>query len=890
MASRQDAMTTEFDPVAIDAKWRRRWATQQLYRTPDPSARPTFYCLDFFPYPSGDGISVGHLRNYIPSDVVARVMRMRGYDVLRPMGWDAFGLPTENAAIETGRHPEDLTTEWTANYRRQLDLAGTSYDWDREINSSHPDYYRWTQWVFLKLYEQGLAYRSTGLQWWCPVCGALANEEVNADGTDWRGHADITRRELTQWFFKITDYADELIDGLDDLDWPDETVRAQVNWIGRSDGADISFTTRDGDVISVFTTRPDTLFGATFMVLAPEHPLVSKVTTGSHTVEVRDYVDAATRKSELDRVALDPDKTGVFTGGYAINPVNGEALPIWIADYVLMSYGSGAIMAVPAHDERDFAFASKFGIEIRPVIAPPGWDGTPFDQAYIGEGMLVNSGEFNGLGVEAACRAVTQHLKDGGTGDFAVNYRLRDWLISRQRYWGTPIPIVHCEDCGEVPIPEGQLPVLLPRVDQFDVQELRGKSPLEAAEDWVETTCPSCEGPARRETDTLGGFACSSWYFLRFCSPHEDGRPFDPEAVRRWMPVDLYVGGGEHRVMHLLYARFWTKALRDAGVLELDEPFRKLRHQGMLLAQPGWTTESDLRIDSQGSARVVATDGVDAYDGPEATQSYRHYPLDAKFDLTGARSDRDGVPLVEFRATKMSKSWRNVVTPDEVAATVGGDALRVYTLFMGPFDRTLPWSEQGLAGVSRWLGRVWNLVLGQSARESQPRQGVYKDVEGELRRRMHQLIRRVGDDIDALKFNTMVSALMEFTNFLIEIDDEDIRTSGAWQEALEVFLILLAPSAVFLAEELWARLGHANSVHEQEWPVWDANVAADDTFTLVVQVNGKVRERIEASTAIDEMQARSLALASPRVQAHLEGLEVHKVFYRQGRLINLVAR
>ena len=464
-------MTTDFRPTEIDPKWRARWAEQDLYRTPEPSDRPTFYCLDFFPYPSGDGISVGHLRNYVPTDVITRVMRMRGYDVLHPMGWDAFGLPTENAAIETGRHPSDLTREWSANYKRQLDLAGGSYDWAREINSTHPEFYRWTQWMFLKLYERGLAYRATGLQWWCPICGALANEEVNADGTDWRDHTDITQRELTQWFFKITDYADQLIEDLEGLDWPDETCAAQVNWIGRSDGADVTFTAETGDEIPVFTTRPDTLFGATFMVLAPEHPLVSRVTTPDRADEVRAYVAAASRKAELERVALDDDKTGVFTGGYAINPVNNERLPIWIADYVLMTYGSGAIMAVPAHDERDFEFATKYGIEIRTVIAPPEWDGQPLAEAFVGDGPMVNSGQFDGLSVSDGVRAVTQWLHEQGKGDFAVNYKLRDWLISRQRYWGTPIPIVHCDDCGEVSVPEDQLPVLLPYVEQIDPQQ-----------------------------------------------------------------------------------------------------------------------------------------------------------------------------------------------------------------------------------------------------------------------------------------------------------------------------------------------------------------------------------------------------------------------------------
>ncbi len=881
-------MTIDFRPTEIDPKWRQRWAAQDLYRTPEPSDRPTFYCLDFFPYPSGDGISVGHLRNYVPDDVVARVMRMRGCDVLHPMGWDAFGLPTENAAIETGRHPADLTKEWTANYRHQLELAGTSYDWAREIDSSQPDYYRWTQWMFLKLYEQGLAYRASGMQWWCPMCGALANEEVNADGTDWRGHTDITQRELTQWFFKITNYAEELIEGLRELDWPPETSRAQVNWIGRSEGADVTFTTETGDDLSVFTTRPDTLFGATFMVLAPEHPLVERVTTPDRAAEVQAYAAAAARKSDLDRTALDPDKTGVFTGGYAANPVNGERLPIWIADYVLMSYGSGAIMAVPAHDERDFEFARKYGLDVRTVIAPPDWDGQPLTAAYVGQGVMVDSGPFDGLASAEGVRAVTEWLRSQGKGNAAVNYKLRDWLISRQRYWGTPIPIVHCQACGEVPVPEDQLPVVLPRVEQFDPQQLGGRSPLEAAEDWVHTACPSCGADARRETDTLGGFACSSWYFLRFCSPNDHDRAFDPAAVRRWMPVDLYVGGSEHSVMHLLYARFWTRALHDAGVLDLQEPFARLRHQGMLLAQPGWASEDGLRVDSQQGARVVAPEGLDAFDNPVAAQPFRRYPLDARFELTGARARRNGRALVEFRATKMSKSWRNVVTPDEVAASAGGDALRCYVLFMGPFDRTLPWSEQGLIGVSRWLSRVWNLVLNQPMGDTKRQRADHPDAAAELQRRLHQTIRRVSDDIDALKFNTMIAALMEFTNFLVEVGNERLRATDAWTQAIDTFLRLLAPSAVFMAEELWERTGHTQSIHLQAWPQWDPDLAAEETFTLVVQVNGRVRDRIQAPAGIDEAAARQLALDSPRVQAHTNDRKLRKVFYRTGRLINLV--
>jgi leucyl-tRNA synthetase len=831
------------------------------------------------------------MRNYVPSDVISRYMRMRGYDVLHPMGWDAFGLPTENDAIKRGRHPEDLTAEYTANYKRQMDLAGLSYDWDREINSTDPEYYRWTQWVFLELYKRGLAYRATGMQWWCPVCGALANEEVNADGTDWRGHGNITRRKLTQWFFKITAYADELLSSLDELDWPEETKRMQENWIGRSEGADVIFKTEAGPELSVFTTRPDTLFGTTFMVLAPEHPLLSKVITPEHETEVQAYVEAATRKSDMDRTALDRTKTGVFTGGYALNPINDERVPIWVADYVVMTYGSGAVMAVPAHDQRDFEFANTYGLEIRMAIAPPGWDRAPIAEAFIDDGVMVNSGELDGLPASEGLRAVTEWLERNDAGGAAVNYKLRDWLISRQRYWGTPVPIVHCDECGEVPVPENQLPVRLPEVAELNPDKLSGRSPLEAVEDWVATTCPTCDGAARRETDTLGGFACSSWYFLRFCSPHETEQAFDPEAIKHWMPVNLYVGGAEHAVMHLLYARFWTKALRDAGYLDFGEPFQKLRHQGIMLSQPGWVCEETLWIDSANTALVTNEAGADAYEGPgPPSRLMSTYPHEAKFVLTGNRQESSGSTWVEYRAKRMSKSMNNVVTPDDVIRRAGTDAMRCYVQFMGPFERTLPWSEQGLVGMSRWLQRVWNLVL------NQPVGGTYRsvaktdDVPTELRRRTHRLVRKVTTDLENMRFNTSIAAMMEFTNFLIAVGNEDVRDSVEWHEAIDTFLVVLAPTACFITEELWGRTGHPGSVHEQSWPNWDADLAFEDTFTLVVQVNGKVRDRVNAPTGLDEATARELALASERVKHHLNGRIVQRTIYRSGRLINLVAR
>ncbi len=632
-----------FDFKAIESKWQKYWDDNKIYRTTNDPGKKKLYCLDFFPYPSGSGLSVGHCRNYVPTDVYSRYFRMVGHNVLHPMGWDAFGLPAENYAIQMGIHPEVTTAKNTANYKRQMTLIGTSYDWEREINSSDPDYYKWTQWFFLLLFERGLAYQNYGAQWWCPECKTvLANEQAEG-GACWRCGSQVERKDLKQWFFKITDYADRLEKDLETIDWPEPIKIMQRNWIGRSEGAKIIFKSEKGRDIVVFTTRPDTLFGCTYMVLAPEHELVPELTTPEQKNAIEAYIKEARRASDIDRLSTDKEKTGVFTGSYAINPANGKKVPIWIGDYVLASYGTGAIMCVPAHDERDFAFAKRFGLPVIQVISKDGGL-MNLENAYTEPGIMVNSGQYDGMDSEKFKKAIDEELGKKAIATSPVNYKLRDWLSSRQRYWGAPIPVIHCEKCGTVAVPKDQLPVKLPHIDKFE-PSTDGKSPLAKIPEFVNTTCPKCGGPAQRETDTMDGFACSSWYFLRFPNPHENNRPFDPEMIRYWLPVDVYVGGAEHAVMHLIYARFWTKVMHDAGLISFIEPFQKLMNQGMVLGG-----------DHQ----------------------------------------------------KMSKSKGNVVTPDSMVEKYGADALRGYILFMGPFEGEVVWDEPGCAGVYRFLGRVFD--------------------------------------------------------------------------------------------------------------------------------------------------------------------------------------
>ncbi|MEW5974633.1 MAG: leucine--tRNA ligase [Acidobacteriota bacterium] len=867
-------MTRKYEPQEFEAKWMAQWEADQLYRTGPADARPKAYILDFFPYPSGDGLSVGHCRNYVPTDVLSRYYRMKGYNVLHPMGWDAFGLPAENAAIKLKTNPAKLIAQFSANYKRQFRLVGISFDWSREINSSDPQYYRWTQWIFLQLYHSWfdprvqrarpidelvaelesagtenipgaeplgpeqwktmdlttrrqflsrfrLAYRVASTVNWDPAeKTVLANEEV-IDGRGWRSGALVEKKTLQQWFFRITAYAERLLADLDQLDWPEHIKLMQRNWIGRSEGAEVKFATPAGDLL-IYTTRPDTLWGATFMVLSPEHPYVEALSSPEHKAAVESYVAEARKRSDIDRTAEGREKTGVFTGAYAKNPVNGERIPVWVADYVLMTYGTGAIMAVPAHDQRDFEFARKYHLPIRVVIqrAEPPLIAEEMTEAWPGEGKMISSGDFDGTPTSESVFRVTSWLEASGLGVRAVKYKLRDWGISRQRYWGTPIPIVHTED-GEVAVAEDQLPVQLPLVERYEPTDT-GASPLAAISDWVHTTL-SDGTPGLRETDTMGTFACSSWYFLRFADPHNSEEAFDRAQVAYWLPVDMYVGGAEHAVMHLLYARFWTKVLHDLGHVPFVEPFSRLRNQGMILAP----------------------------DGKE----------------------------------KMSKSKGNVITPDEVVEEWGGDALRAYEMFISDFESATPWNTNGLAGTHRWLRRAWEILV--SPAERPPQNEMTAEQDQNLRRLSHKTLHKVSQDIESFRFNTVISSLMEFTNVLYEAQRQPL-TDAAFQEAGDFLLLMLAPVAPFMAEEIWAIKGRKYSIHQQPWPAYDERLAADVEITLVLQVNGKVRGRLAAPVDLSEAEAKRLALSSEAVQRHLDGKPPRKVIYVPGRLVNVV--
>jgi len=815
-------MVAKYAPNEIEKKWQEKWAETGLYRVTEDSPRPKYYALTMFPYTSGD-LHIGHWYNNVPPDVQARFKRMQGYNVMHPMGFDAFGLNAENAAIKRGIHPYRWTMDNIDAMRRQLKSIGTMYDWDREVITCQPDYYRWTQWFFLKLYEHDLAYRQKAPVNWCPSCQTvLANEQV-IDGNCERCGTVVRREDREQWFFRITRYADELMQH-EGIDWPERTQIMQRNWVGRSTGTEISFALDHPGVeekeMRVFTTRPDTTFGVTFMVLAPEHPLVPALTSPEKKVEVEAYIARSREQTEIERLSTDKEKDGVFIGAHVTNRLNGEKVPIWIADYVLLSYGTGAVMGVPAHDERDFAFARKYGIPIPVVIAPEGWQGEELEEAYIEPGTMVNSAQFNGLPNERGIEAVSDFLEEKGWGRRAVSYRLRDWLISRQRYWGAPIPMVYCEKCGLVPVPEEDLPVLLPEDAEF---RPTGESPLMYHEQFVNTTCPRCSAPARRETDTMDTFMCSSWYILRYCSPHYDKGPFDPEKLRYWMPADLYTGGAEHAVMHLLYARFFTKACRDMGIIDFGEPITRLFHQGMI--------------------------------------------------------------IVEHQ--KMSKSRGNVINPDPYVRTLGADTVRIYLMFLGPWDQGGDWSDSGISGASRWLNRVWNLVL----EEYTP--GLAADggqAHTDLLRLVHQTVRKATNDIEQLRFNTTIAALMELTNYLSRVKDAGSVARTDWQEAVHTLLLLLAPLAPHIAEELWEQTGHDYSIHNQSWPQWDEELARDEEITLVVQVNGRLRDRLTVPVSITEEEARRTALESERVKAHVEGRETVRVIYVPQKLVNIVVR
>src|SRR5438105_1643951 len=807
---------SSYVPQEIEPKWQKIWVERGVMKASDSSPKPKFYDLVMYPYPSGD-LTVGHLRNYVMGDVLARMKRMQGFEVLHPFGWDAFGLPAENAAMKRGGlHPRTWTVENIAKGKRELKMAGILYDWDREVATCEPDYYRWTQWLFLLMLERGLAYRAMAPVNWCPVDKTvLANEQV-INGRCWR-HPDVEveKRDLEQWFLKITDYADRLLDDLAQLDqWPQKVRVMQTNWIGRSVGTEVDFAVDglSGESVRIYTTRPDTLFGATFMVLAPEHPLVERVTTEKHRARVRDYVAKARKETEIERMSTEREKTGVATGGFAINPVNGEKIPIWVADYVLVTYGTGAIMAVPAHDERDFEFAQRYDLPIREVIAPPSGPQGLLRQAYLGAGVLVNSGQFDGLDSTVGIERICDWLEAKGTGKRSVKYRLRDWLISRQRYWGAPIPVVYCPTHGIVPVPPEQLPVELPA----------DYKPLSEQPDWYRTTCPIGGEEARRETDTMGTFIDSSWYFLRYASPHDTTQPFDPQLAKHWLPLDQYTGAVEHAILHLLYSRVLTNVLYDAGLVANSEPFMRLFNQGM----------------------------------------------------------------VKRFGQVMSKSAGNGVSPEELVAVQGADAGRLYAMFSGPPEEDVEWTDAGLNGVAKFLQRVWRLVL-EPASIVEEGGGARVDSVV-LRRKVAQTVGKITEHFDELRFNTAVAFLMELANTM----QDYLRGGGArdaqWEEAVGTLVKLLNPLAPHACEEMWQRLGADGMLADASWPVFDPAAAAEPKIVLVVQVGGKLRDRLAVDAGPPAAEAVQAALSSEKVRAALNSRGPSKVIYVPDRLVNLV--
>ncbi|MFQ5603325.1 MAG: leucine--tRNA ligase [bacterium] len=856
-------MSERYDFKKIENKWRDFWKEQGFFEPDLSDTANKMYYLNMFPYPSGE-MHVGHGRNWLIGDAYSRFLIMNGFHVLNPMGYDAFGLPAENAAIDRGVHPKEWTYKNIENFRQQFRQWGVVFDWRRELTTCDPAYYRWNQWLFLKFYEKGLAYRKASLVNWCPNCDTvLANEQV-VEGNCERCHAEVTKKNLTQWFFKITQYAQELLEDLDKLEhWPERVVTMQKNWIGRSEGASIRFQVADNqEKIEVFTTRPDTLYGATFMVLAPEHPLVQKLTTAERKQAVEAYVKMAVAESDIKRQRVDREKTGEFIGACAINPVTNANIPIWIADYVLMGYGTGAIMAVPGHDQRDYEFARKFDLPVVPVIGPAGGkiDGADMTEAFLGEGVMLNSGPFDGLpaGPETIKKFV-QYLEDKGCGKGEVNYRLRDWLISRQRYWGTPIPMIHCEKCGIVPVPEQDLPVLLPEV------EFLGKKGLAEIADFYETDCPKCQGPARRDTDTMDTFVDSAWYYMRYLSSNDDEKIFDSDLVNAWLPVDQYVGGIEHAILHLLYARFVTKAMRDMGLVNFDEPFTRLFTQGMI-------THPAYRCKKHGWINIHEL-------GEE--------PL----------CPQDGQPLIR-EVAKMSKSKKNAIAPTEIIEEFGTDTERLYTLFMGPPEREIEWNPEGVRGGSRFLNRLWTLV--QTYRDVIKQTPDAKIDATKLNKRDKQLwhvlnerIHAVTYDFKTFHFNTAVAAIMELSNELgdytsaCEQDQHDLN-QPLLKQAIEKLVLLVSPIAPFIAEELWRVMGHTDAVLQQSWPEYDENALQRAEKTIVIQVNGKLRDQmlVPADMCDDKVELERRALQ--QVGERLAGQNVRKVIVVPGKLVNVV--
>ena len=856
----------------VEKKWQRHWEQGATFRTPErpDTSRPKYYVLDMFPYPSGDGLHVGHPEGYTATDIVARYKRMQGFNVLHPMGWDAFGLPAEQHAIKTGTHPRITTEKNTGRFRQQLKALGLSYDWQREINTTDPAYYRWTQWIFKQLFDRGLAYQEDKPVWWCEALGTtLANEEV-VDGLSDIGNHPCVRRPLRQWVLKITEYADALLAGLDDVDWPRSTKEMQRNWIGRSEGAEIDFGVNDhpNAHIKVFTTRPDTLFGATYMVLAPEHPLVRQITTAEQSEAVENYVALAAQKSDRERSELQKDKTGVFTGAFALNPATKEAIPIWTADYVLASYGTGAIMAVPGQDERDWEFAEVYDLPIVRTVEPP----ADFaGKAYLEDGPAINSGFLNGLSVADAKAKMIDWLEAEKLGERKINFKLRDWLFSRQRYWGEPFPIVFEDDVART-VEEDELPVLLPDLEEFKPSG-SPEGPLVAATAWLEFNDPATGKTLRRETNTMPQWAGSCWYFLRYIDPQNAERLVDPELERYWMPVDLYVGGAEHAVLHLLYARFWHKVLFDAGFVSTPEPFLKLVHQGMILGELEFTGYR------RGEDFVSANTLPDERDNIEpvrladdqVTKAGDHFVLAA-----------DPAIRVDARAHKMSKSRGNVVNPDTVLEQYGADAFRLYEMFMGPLEAVKPWSSRGVEGTFRFLNRTWRLLVGETESGVHDRVVEEKPTPEQLRV-LHGTIKKVSDDIEHLRFNTAIAAMMEFVN-----------AAHKWDEvprAIAVpFVQILNPFAPHMAEELWERLGELDSLSYSEWPDADEQFLVAATLELAVQVNGKLRGNITVDAEADKAVILQAAKTEENVSRHIEGKTLVKEIYVPGRIVNFVVK
>jgi leucyl-tRNA synthetase len=806
-----------YNPSEIEPKWQAIWDEQQTYAVKRDDSKQKVYVSGMFPYPSGAGMHTGHAFSYSIVDAIARFHRQHGSNVLNPMGWDTFGLPAENYAIKTGTAPADVTKTNIENFKKQFKRMGVSIDWTRELNTSDPEYYKWTQWIFTKFFERGLAYQKDSLQWWCPVDKTvLANEQVEG-GKCWRCGTEVVKKAMNQWFFKITDYADALLEEIDGLDWPQKIKTAQTNWIGKSQGAEISFKVDGRDeLITVFSTRPDTICGATFVVLAPEYPLAKELAVGDHKEYVETYVGEAVKKSEIERMNDTREKSGAFTGSYVLNPATGVKMPIWIADYVLSGYGTGAVMAVPAHDERDFAFAEKFSLPIVEVIEKP--EDSDEIGVYHGEGILTNSGNFDGMSTSEAREEIVAWLEQQEIGASKTTYKMRDWLISRQRYWGAPIPIIHCAEHGAVAVPEDQLPVMLPEVKDY-APKGDGKSVLASVSDWVNTTCPTCGGPAERETDTMDGYACSSWYMLRYTDPSNTEAAWNPEDANYWAPLDYYVGG-DHAVAHLLYVRFWTHVFKDMGLTNFKEPVKKLVYHGYINAEDG---------------------------------------------------------------TKMSKSKGNVIDPlDVIEQGYGADALRTYVLFMGPIELDAPWDSRGIAGIYRFLNRVW--VLAQEFGDSDK---LFTGHDDEVIRLQHKTIRKVTEDYHRLGFNTAISALMEYTNELYKLKVDGF-SDEVWRNALGTLVRLLGPLAPHMSAELWRDLGNDTMLEAAGWPAWDDALIVSDTMTIIVQVNGKLRAKLVLPADATEDMVKEQALTEDNVVKFLENKQPTKVIYIPGRLVNIV--